>query len=729
MPRGNGDPEGTPYYYASADIDQFGLLQGIVEFAEDCILSKTLDGIITSWNKACEETLGYTRSEIIGTSIFDIVPAYRHDEERAIIAKISEGERIERFETERIAKNGTIVTFSLTISPITDRAGKIIACSSIMHDISEQKLAEARLSEERGIVDAIHQIGSALSSELDLHKVVQAVTNAATEITGAEFGSFFYNVYDDKGGSYMLYTLSGVPREAFEKFPMPRNTAIFAPTFNGEGTVRIDNVKQDPRYGKNPPYNGMPQGHLPVTSYLAVPVISQNGEVIGGLFFGHSQENVFKERHERIIEGLASQAAVAMDNARLYEQAQKAIGERDELLKREQRLRESAESANRSKDEFLSLLSHELRTPLNSILGWATTLNSGQSDPETLKRGIEVIQRNAKLQSRLIEDMLDVSRIVSGKLRLDAQPVDLTSVINAAVESLRPASDAKHLRLYVVLNYGEGMVLGDPVRLQQVAWNLVSNAIKFTPKGGSVTVSLERVNSHYELTVSDTGPGIDEDFLPVVFDRFRQADSSTVKQHSGLGLGLAIVKQLVELHGGNVRAANRTDVCGAVFTILLPVMAFRLQQDDFDSESAGAGYRTEAIVPDGVQLPDLTGVSVLVVDDEKDARVFLKSFLERCGATVDTCESAQSALDQLTHTRPDVLVSDIGMPGEDGYSFMRKVRQSETETHIPAIALTAYARSDDRMRALDAGFNMHVPKPVEPAELALVIASFIRRRP
>ena len=726
MARGNGDPDAKPYY-TSSDIDQSRLLAAIIESAEDCILSKTLEGVITSWNKACEEKLGYSAAEIVGTSIFDIVPRYRHDEEREFIARVSRGERIERFETERIAKDGTIVDFSLTISPITDNAGNIVECSSIMHDITEQKLAEARLKEERDIIDAIHSISVALSAELDLHKVVQAVTDAATEITGAEFGSFFYNVYDDHGGSYMLYTLSGVPAEAFANFPMPRNTAIFGPTFEGTGTVRIDNVREDPRYGKNPPYYGMPKGHLPVVSYLAVSVFSQNGEVIGGLVFGHSKEGVFRERHERIVEGLASQAAIAMDNARLYEAAQKAIAERDELLKREQGLREVSEAANRSKDEFLSLLSHEIRTPLNSVLGWATTLNTHAFDSAILKKGLNVILRNAKLQSRLIEDMLDVSRIVSGKLRLDAQPVDPTNVINAAVESLRPASDAKQLRLYVVLNYGEGMVLGDPVRLQQVAWNLVSNAIKFTPKGGSVTISLERVNSHFDLTVTDTGPGIAEDFLPHIFDRFRQADSSTSKRHAGLGLGLAIVKQLVELHGGSVKAANRTDGPGAVFTVSLPVMVVRPHQE-LPREAEESSFRRELTVPADVSLPDLTGVNVLVVDDEKDARVFLRTFLQQCGATVETCGSAEDGLAEMARVQPDILVSDIGMPDEDGYSFIRKVRADEANSNIPAIALTAYARSDDRMRALDAGFNMHVPKPVEPAELALVIASFMKRR-
>jgi PAS domain S-box-containing protein len=723
MAKGTGEP-----FYASANIDHTDLLAAIIESADECILSKDLEGTITSWNRACETCLGFTTSEAIGTSIYDMVPQHRHAEEAEIIGRISRGERIERYDTERIAKDGRIVPMLLTISPIRDTSGKIIGCSSIMHDITEQKREEERLKEEKDIVEAIHRIGTTLSTHLDVQEIVQAVTDAATELSGAQFGAFFYNVYDGEGGSYMLYTISGVPREHFEKFPMPRNTDIFGPTFKGTATIRLDDVKKDPRYVNNPPYNGMPEGHLPVTSYLAVPVISQNGDVIGGLFFGHKEPAIFKERHERIVEGLASQAAIAMDNARLYGEAQLALGERDQLLEREQRLREEAEAASRSKDEFLGLLSHELRTPLNSILGWSNTIKSGRYDEASLTRAIETIDRNARLQVRLIEDMLDVSRIVSGKLRLDAQPVDLTTVINPAVESLRPAAEAKQLRLYVVLNYGEGVVLGDPVRLQQVIWNLLSNAIKFTPKMGSITLSLERINSHFELTVSDTGPGIDPDFIPVIFDRFKQADSSTKKKHAGLGLGLAIVKQLVEMHGGTVKAENRSDVEGAIFTICLPVMAVRAQHVE-NRPDGDADQPSVKPFSAETELPDLTGVNVLVVDDELDARELLQSFLEHLGAVVATAESAETGLKRFTRGEVDVLVSDIGMPGEDGYSFMRKVRTLEANStrHVPAIALTAYARSEDRMKALEAGFNMHVPKPVEPAELALVVASFTKR--
>ncbi|HYN87115.1 MAG TPA: ATP-binding protein, partial [Ardenticatenaceae bacterium] len=469
-------------------------------------------------------------------------------------------------------------------------------------------------------------------------------------------------------------------------------------------------------------------GHLPVVSYLAVPVVSRSEEVIGGLFFGHPEPGVFTERDAHIVEGLAAQTAIAMDNARLYQKAQQSVVEREELLNREQAAREEAETASRAKDEFLGMLSHELRTPLNAMLGWTRMLQTGKLDEETMARAVETIHRNVQLQARLIEDMLDVSRIISGKLRLDAQPTDPTMVINAAVDTLRPAADAKNIRLQVVMDFGTVLVLGDPARLQQVVWNLLSNAIKFTPKGGKVQVQLERINSHIEMTVSDTGPGIDEGFLPHVFERFRQADSTSARVHGGLGLGLAIVRHLVELHGGTVEAGNRADMRGAVFTVKLPLMVVRKSTGSLVKEAERIHPMASGDMPFDCP-PALEGLRVLAVDDETDARQLLAAVLERCGAEVRTCASTGEALEALEQYKPDILVSDIGMPGEDGYALMEKVRAMEggRRERIPAVALTAYARVEDRMRALAAGYNMHVPKPVEPAELAMVIASLAGR--
>ena len=400
----------------------------------------------------------------------------------------------------------------------------------------------------------INQTGAVLGSTLVLDKLVQAITDAATKLCGANFGSFFYNVTDENGDAYLLYALSGAPREAFEKFGQPRATPLFGPTFRGEKPIRSGDILHDPRYGQMKPHYGMPPGHLPVRSYLAVPVISRSGEVLGGLFFGHHEPDVFDERAERLITGVAAQAAVAIDNARLYEKVRSAAEERDQLLQAERAARSDAERINLIKDEFLATLSHELRTPLSAILGWSQVLTMGNVAEQELREGLEAIERNARIQTGLIEDLLDMSRIISGKIRLDVQWAELAPIVESAVESVRPSAEAKGIRLRKILDPLAGPVAGDPTRLQQVVWNLLTNAIKFTPKGGSVDVMLERVDSHLEITVHDSGIGIKPEFLPMVFERFRQADASTTRAFGGLGLGLSIVKNLVELHGGSIRA-------------------------------------------------------------------------------------------------------------------------------------------------------------------------------
>jgi PAS domain S-box-containing protein len=447
---------------------------------------------------------------------------------------------------------------SAVIYPVRDEEGRIREIVLMHEDITERMRAEGALREQTEVVKTVNRVGQLLTSELDQERLVQAVTDAATELTGAHYGSFFYNVTDERGDSYTLYTMSGVPRAAFAHFPMPRATDLFGPTFRGEGTVRIDDVKQDPRYGKNSPYFGMPAGHLPIVSYLAVPVISRSGDVLGGLFFAHQEVGVFTERHGRLVEGLAAQAAVAMDNARLFEAAQRA--------------RLQAEDASRLKDEFLATLSHELRTPLTSVLGWSKLLRSEKFDPAMIERGLEAIERNAVAQTRLINDLLDVSSIITGKLRLDTHPVVMAAVVEAAVESSRPAAAARGVRLDVQLDGEAGPVAGDADRLQQVVWNILSNAIKFTPRGGSVHVRLAQRDGYAEVTITDTGRGIAPEFLPYVFERFRQADGRITREHGGLGLGLSIARHLVELHGGNISAASPGEGRGATFSFGLPLL-------------------------------------------------------------------------------------------------------------------------------------------------------------
>ncbi len=405
----------------------------------------------------------------------------------------------------------------------------------------------------------------------------------------------------------------------------------------------------------------------------------------------------------------------------------RAEQERAALLARAEASYREAETANRSKDEFLATVSHELRTPLNAILGWAQLLLAAGDDPERRQRGLDTVVRNAKLQSQLIDDLLDVSRIISGKMRLDVQPTDLAAVIDAAVEAIRPAAEAKQIRLRRVVDPFAGPVAGDPGRLQQVVWNLLSNAVKFTPKGGKVEVRLERVNSHIEIIVADNGAGIAPEFLPHVFDRFRQLDGTTTRRHGGLGLGLAIVRHLVELHGGTVRVKSPGDGEGSTFLVALPLSIAHLTPAEAQRVHPAAETVGEDPCEENSAL-DLRGIRVLVVDDEPDARETMRQILEHCNAEVETAGSAAEAIHRLEKWRPDVLLSDIGMPGEDGYELVRRVRELPAERggRTPAAALTAFARVEDRRRALRAGFQMHLAKPVDIQELATVVVSLAR---
>jgi PAS domain S-box-containing protein len=680
-------------------------LAAVVESSDDAIVTKDLNSIITSWNPAAERMFGYTAEEAIGQSIRMIIPDELQSEEDNVLARIRAGEKVDHYETVRQRKDGTRLKISLTISPLRDAHGTIIGASKVARDITER----ARLAE----VERTHafnnarlgEVGAIVASTLDRQTIVQKVTDIATELTGAEFGAFFYNVTDPTSGdAYVLYTLSGAPRDAFAAFPHPRATAIFAPTFHGEGPVRLDDVTRDPRYGHNPPYHGMPAGHLPVKSYLAVPVTGRAEGVLGGLFFGHSKAGVFTEQHERLAMGISAWASVALQNAQLYEEAQ---------------------AANRTKDEFLAVLSHELRTPLNAIVGYSRLLRGGILSGEKAARGLETLERNATWLTQIVEDVLDVSRIVSGKIRLDVQPVELPVIIDNAVATMQPAADAKSVRMQTIVDPRVGPVSGDPSRLQQVVWNLVSNAVKFTPKRGRVQVRLERVNSHVEIVVSDTGIGITPDFLPHVFERFRQAEGGTTRKTGGLGLGLAIVRHIVEMHGGTVEASSEGEGKGATFRVRLPLMIVHPETREVRREHPRT-ERRDALTA----LGNLAGIRVLAVDDEEDALTLLRVVLETAGAEVTTVSNPTAALARIADVRPQVLVIDLGMPEMDGFALIQRIRSSPDPAvrQLPAAALTAFARSEDRTRALRSGFEMHLAKPVDPAELVASVATLARRQ-
>ena len=554
-------------------------------------------------------------------------------------------------------------------------------------------------------IETLDQVGLTLGGELDSRRLVEAVTQAGIAITGAAFGTFLYK---DASGDWTHF-VSGAPPDAFVDFPISQDPQAFGSPFRGD-VWRSDDLTDDPRYGENLPFKRMPPGQAPARSYLAAPVRSRSAQLLGGLFFGHPGAGVFRERDERLVAGLAAHAAIALDNAHLYREAQEA--------------RRTAEGASRVKDEFLATLSHELRTPLNAIVGWAHLLKRGQLTPDEVGGAIDTIIRNATAQSQIVEELLDVSRIVTGKLQLDLQPVEIGTVVKASLGTVTPAANAKNIRLQLIQDPAGSYVMGDPERLQQVFWNVLSNAIKFTPKQGRVRVSVQSVDSSVEVTVVDTGLGIEAEFLPMIFNRFTQKDSSSTRSARGLGVGLAITRQLVELHGGTIEATSPGAGQGSSFTVRLP-------RSPVTATSSSERVYSQADVVVGLEeTPDLTGIRVLIVDDDGDSRTLVAKVLEGQGAFVKAVSSAREALEILARDRIDVLLSDIEMPGTDGYQLIRelRLRSSQQGGAVPAVALTAYARTEDRLRALRAGFQLHLSKPVQPAELVTVVASMAAHR-
>jgi signal transduction histidine kinase/CheY-like chemotaxis protein len=430
------------------------------------------------------------------------------------------------------------------------------------------------------------------------------------------------------------------------------------------------------------------------------------GRIIGTIEVQSYDKNVYRPEHVTAMSMAANLTAVAIENVR--------------LLELERNARQAAEESNRLKDEFLATVSHELRTPLTAILGWSRLLEGGTLDDSVTQQAVEVIWRNAKAQAQIVDDILDVSRIITGNLYLDLHPLEVVPVIENAINVVRPTADAKGITIEKYFDSAPAMVSGDGNRLQQVIWNLLSNAVKFTDSGGRVCVKVGRVGGVVEVSVSDTGAGISKEFLPYVFDRFRQADSTTTRQHGGLGLGLAIARHLVEIHGGTINAASRGEGRGATFTIRLPLIAATAAAKAFAEADQHQFSRSQQL---------LSGLNVLLVDDDEDTLTLMATALKRRRANVTAVSSAGEAIQEITRKRPDVLVSDIAMPDEDGYGLIKKIRSLETgaSENLPAVAITAYAKEEDRERALSAGFQIYLAKPVELTELISVVARAARR--
>jgi PAS domain S-box-containing protein len=643
-------------------------MSAVVESSDDAVVTKDLQGVIRSWNAGAARIFEYSAPEVVGRPVALLIPPEHQHEEAVILERLRRGERVDHFETVRLAKGGRRVDVSLTISPIRDRFGVVIGASKVARDITERKRAADALAAQREWLDrTLQSIGDAVIAA-DARGRISFMNPVAERLTGwssaAAHGRDSTEVFRivNEGTRKMVESpVARVLREGMVT-GLANSTILLA----ADGTERpIDDS--------------------------GAPIFGRDGQIIGVVM-------VFRDISER---------------RRAEAERSAASVEREQLLERERAARSEAESASRSKDEFIATVSHELRTPLNAILGWSHILEDG-ADADTTRRAVQVIARNARSQAQLISDLLDMSRVISGKLRLDVHDIDLIAVIRTAIETVKPAADAKGISIESTFDPSLAATTGDAGRLQQCVWNLLSNAIKFTPQGGGVTVTLRRSDSHVEIAVSDTGMGIRSGFLPFVFERFRQgepADGAT-ERPGGLGLGLAIAKELVELHGGRIRAESPGEGQGSTFTIALPVRALR---------AAPAPARVEP----GRRVA-LSGVAVLVVEDDPDNLDILRALLERHHATVFAASAAPEALQLLAEHPPSIIVSDIGLPGMDGYELMRRLRGTKgAAARIPAIALTAHAGADDRKKALVAGYQAHIAKPVEAGELVATIVSLM----
>ena len=643
-------------------------LAAIVASSADAIVGKTLDSIVTSWNEAAERMFGYTAAEMIGQSVTVLIPPDQPDEEPAIIARLRRGERIEHYETVRVRKDRSLINVSLSVSPIHDANGTVIGASKIARDITQQKRVEAALKAADARFRIMADSAPVLIWMADTSRACTWFNRPWLEFTGR-------TVEDESGFGWM----HGVHAEDLDT-----RLRAFTDAFDERKPFKVEY-----RLRRH-------DGEWRWMLDAGVPLVEGPENSFSGYIGSCIDVTEFRQ-----------------------------VGvEREQLLQSERFARTEAERLGRMKDEFLATLSHELRTPLNAILGWATLLRRLDVGSPDHTRGLETIERNARVQTQIIGDLLDMSRIISGKVQLDVQPVDLQEVLSASIDSVRPSAEAKNIRLRSTLAQ-VGRVRGDPNRLQQIFWNLLTNAVKFTASGGRIDIVLERVNSHVEVSVEDTGIGIRPEFLAFVFDRFRQADPSITRRHGGLGLGLSIVKHLAELHGGSVRVKSPGEGQGSTFIVALPISVVRKEEP-----AHGRHYSFADADLSSLELPSLANMMALIVDDEPDARILVQRLIEERGGRAIAAPDAETALKVLTTQPIDILVSDIGMPGVDGYQLIQQVRSLELPRlrNLPAIALTAYARAEDRQRALLAGYQMHLSKPVDPMELIAGMATLLNRQ-
>lgn len=520
--------------YDSTYDEREAMLVAIIESSQDAIISKDLSSRITSWNQAAERMFGYTEEEMIGELVHKLIPTERQGEEDSIIANLKAGRKVEHFETIRVRKDGKEIRVSLMISPIRNKEGVIIGASKIARDITRQRLNEERLT-------LINEVGKAISIHLDVEKILQLVTDATTRLSTAAFGAFFYNKIDAKGEAYMLYALSGASRESFDKFGMPRNTKIFAPTFGGTGIVRSADITKDPRYGQNSPHQGMPAGHLPVVSYLAVPVISPSGIVIGGLFFGHPQADQFTEEHETLVSAIAAQAAIALDNAKLYQEIQ---------------------HLNSKKDQFIGFASHELKTPLATLKGY---LQIGSTRNISVQVLYPKLEKQVMRLSEIVDELLDVTRIQSGQMDLQLGTVTLTELVQDACEAVANSNRSLQLEL----PHEKIEFTGDAKKLEHVLANLLTNAVKYSDQMTPIFISGMQIGDEVQISVTDQGIGISKEHQGDIFGQFFRTLSGK-ERAKGMGLGLYITREIVLAHNGQIWVDSEPGK-GSTFYVRLPV--------------------------------------------------------------------------------------------------------------------------------------------------------------
>ena len=663
-----------------------------------------------------EKLVGYSPVEWTSQPNFWLKLVHPEDREQAarVASEMFENGEAGENEFRWIAKDGRTIWVLARSSVIRDDNNQPVGMRGVTIDITDRKEAAQRLA-LLADVSMTDLVPSFQDLAHDLARRIAIVVGDYCIIRIAHDGHL-------EGIAYAHVSPEGEPlvREIAEQFDIGTQSALYAEMLREPRTV-VDNAvpetvfahlrkgEIEPIFERFRPRRGM-----------ICPLLS-HGKLLGTIALGRAAGGVFSEADVRLVEAIASRATSALENAALFATAQR---EADEA----RIARADAEEAGRVKDEFLATLSHELRTPLNAILGWAHMLRDPGLPIDRRTAAVETIVRNAQSQEQLISDILDVQRIMAGKIRLNQRVVDLGAIIRSAAETVQPSASAKSVRLQLLVDLDTPSVWGDPDRLQQVVWNLLANAIKFAPSGGRVLVRLLKNDADCELVVQDNGPGINESFIPYMFERFRQADSSTTRTHKGLGLGLAIVRSLVEMHGGSISAANvpESEGTGAIFTIQLPVHVGRVGETDEDLIMVPA-QREPVWLSDA---PALEGIHVLVVEDDADARELIGAILQRCGAKVTLTASAEAGFGAATTNRPDVIVSDIEMPEEDGYGLIRRIRALTPDQGgaVPVAALTAYAGASDRLKVLGAGFNVHVAKPVQPAELAMVVASLAGRR-